>query len=173
MNLFQKYLVGEFAEEYEEGRITRRLSRILNIRPQRRIRKRVLLPPTLRASARRLRAVGIALVHNMPARWFLRGKKGGIALPRGAELLDSDAKGQPFIAKGQRGRNVFRRGSKRRTAQAGAGGLGTHLPIKEQFVDTAPLGNSVLGFVIQELAREFPGRFQRRMGRELRRIYGS
>lgn len=154
-------------------RITRRLATELGVRPQRRIRNRIRLPLTGAARPERLRAIGLALVHIMPARWFLRGRKGELVLPSGVKLIEgAPATGRPFTAEARRGAaEVFRRGARPR--QREKAGEPTWLPIKTQNADTGAAGDRAISAVVAELAREWPKRWEKRMERELRRIWGA
>lgn len=75
--------------------ITRWASRRLGVSPQKRIRRRILLPVTGQATVKRLEAVQLSLAELMPVRWFRkrkrgRGQRSELRIPAGAHLVKDD-----------------------------------------------------------------------------------
>lgn len=145
-------------------RITRTLSKLLGVTPQKRIRQRVLLPRGGKANKDKLRALALLLVDSIPARWFYRrgklnapltfnGPAGAILLPPGVSKIfpGSSVRG---------GQDVFRRKGPSR------------LPIATAQTDVSAAGYSVRAAVLVELAREWPARWEKRMRREIARAFG-
>lgn len=146
--------------------ITRQLSTASGVKPQKRIRRRVLLPRRGNAKPRRLRKDGLTLFESFPGRYFPKGIPPGARVrvePEGqVDRRGRRTKGQPFRAKMPSGhRGLFRR-------------LGTaSLPIRN--VETVSLegpGYAIRQKVLIELAAEFPSKWESRMRRETRRVFG-
>ena len=155
--------------------MTRDLSRALGVRPQKRIRKRIILPRQGRATERKLRADGLSLFEVAPGRWFAKGSRGRgggftMVLAGGSELLNTrSTRGQPFRAMMPNGRaDIFRRVDPRRS-----GTVNTWLPIQKVQVDISRAGYAARNRALNQLAREWPRQWQGRMKRELRRAFGA
>lgn len=163
-----KITAQELNRQRQQSRtlMVRGLVRALNVKPQKRLRRRIVLPRGGRATPRKLVATGLSLVESMPARWFARGKRGrgggfALDLPSGTRVIQNrPMDGAPFKATMRSGfENVFRRAGK------------ASLPIIALNVDTTRPGYAVRQATLLELARRFPEQYQRRVRRELRRTF--
>jgi hypothetical protein len=158
--------------------MTRELKGALGVRPQFRIRRRIVLPRSTRATERNLRAEGFALLALMPARYWVsrgrgRGGKANISLPPHTRIATTVAtRGQPFVAP-MRGSKpgAFRRGANA-THRQRSDGQWTALPIKTVWVDTSRPAAAALDRALTQLSREFPGQWANRMRREIKRTMG-
>lgn len=159
------------------GRIAKQLSLAAGVLPQRRLRKRVVLPRGAAAKPRKLEAGGLTLFDTLPLRWWKNG-----APPAGTKKVTSKPDtvgrvqmGGAFTATMLSGfTGEFRRltpqewapGKSRNPAPKG------YLPIGHaEYVDLTGPGYRIRENVLQELALEFPPRWERRMERETRRAF--
>jgi len=152
--------------------ITKMVRTALGITPARRVRNRVRLPLRGAATKAKLRAIGLALVHYWPARYFMKGKRNRFTVPAGGELIDSGATGGAFVEKSPaRGGllTVYRRSAEPRTRTA-ADGDRTWLPIKEQNIATVRTGDRAIAATLAELSKLWPDRFAKRIQREINRL---
>ena len=164
-----------------KGRMTKQLAKTLDVKPQKRINRRIWFPRNTQATPRRLRADGLSLFNVAPARWFTKGTRGRgggitIAQPGGtSEIQRKPVTGQPF-------RIVAKNGAKltvRRSAVPNKGkrkdhrrdGQRTWLPVYETQIDISKPAYAVRFGVLSQLAREWPKVWGNRMKRELRRVF--
>jgi len=153
--------------------MVRGLSRRLGVRPQKRLRRRILLPVTGQARTDHLVALGLSLVESMPARWFAkgRGRRTNLNLPGGTSLIVRRAvTGGAFRAQVKSHTGVFKRAARPAKRVSSNGGK-TWLPIVEQQVSTARAGYRVREEVLEKLSGDFPREYNRRMLRVLRRVF--
>ena len=85
--------------------MTRKLAAAWSVKPMKRIRRRILLPPSGQATIQNLEATQLALFELMPVRWFQRRGRGRNAevrtvIPAGATLHTPP--GQPAYVDGSR-----------------------------------------------------------------------
>ena len=147
-------------------RMTRRLSSQVNVRPQKRIRRRILLPRPGNATPRRLKSSGITMFSTVPGRYFTRGLVGGaryVVEPEGTpDKRGRRTQGGAFEATMPSGyTSLFRRLGRRR------------LPIRDaRVVSLEGPGYAIRMDVLRDLAKEWPARWTKRMRRETKRIFG-
>lgn len=157
--------------------LVRGMSSVLGVKPQKRLRRRVVIPKGGKAKPGRLAAVGLALVEVMPARWFAKGSRGrgsgfSLDIPGGASVRNSrPTVGEPFRATMPNGKTlVLRRVNPAKTRVSDSGP--TWLPIQEMMIDTSVPGYAVRSDVLRTLAKEWAGVWQKRMKREIKRAFG-
>lgn len=151
--------------------LTRNLSRILGVRPQRRIRKRILLPRAGQATRFNLRAWGLSLYEVMPARWFTEDGRTNIRRGGGITVSNTrSTRGKPFWATTKSGRrDIFRRAHPSRPRNRP--GIDPQLPIQAMMMNTSIVGQRVRQFVLNKLAYEWPDIWTARIRREIRRTF--
>jgi len=157
--------------------LVRGMGSVLGVKPQKRLRRRVVIPKGGRAKPGRLAAIGLSLVETMPARWFAKGRRGrggglSLSIPGGASVRNNrPTAGQPFRATMPNGKTlVMRRVNPAKTRVSDSGP--TWLPIQEMMIDTSVPGYAVRSDVLQTLAKEWPAVWQKRMKREIKRAFG-
>ena len=159
--------------------IVRGLANRLNIKPQKRVRRRVLLPRGGFATERKLRADALALVETMPGRYFAkgtRGRGGGFTLVTagGSKIKNTrQTTGQPFFAEMASGHvGVMRRvDPKTKRYKGGDKKKPTWLPIQEVMVDTSVPGYAERQKALDKLGKEWNEQWTKRMKGELKRAF--
>ena len=160
-------------------RLIRGLTGALGV-TRKRAKGRIWLPRGGFARPRHLVASGLALIAVFPARWFAKGQRGrgggfNLSLPSGTAVVERHAMtGQAFRVQLPRAPVVDvvrRRDPIKKGREKDREGGRTWLPIQKLEVDVARVGARVLDGVLASLAREWPDRFARRFGRELKRRF--
>lgn len=152
-------------------RMTRRLSKLAGVKPQKRIRRRILMPRSTAATPRRLTTLGLTLFEAFPARYWPGSMPGAARVSIQSEgVVDSSGRrtvGGSFKATMPNDyTGVFRRLSPSHPQKHG-------LPIRNVVVVSLErVGYKVREEVLGELAKEWKARWENRIDREIKRTFG-
>lgn len=154
--------------------MVRRMSKAWNVRPQRRIRKRIFVPRGAFSRPTTLTATGLTLFDTLPMRYFPKGLPAGAkALPSGVDKVGREPFGGEFPVKLRSGATGVMRKLRPQvwSRKSNPGPSTNYVPIGwSKYVDVFAPAKSIRASVLNDLAKHWPAQMSAALRKVLPRV---